>query len=232
MRKILQNTHTRLEITENFTSSYNARHHKGEEIYITCRGEGAKSSCSLFSAFVGVLNKSQWGKKKNKNLSNWHPAEKSGIGTLSPSRAVARNLRVRRISSISGRSYSSMKLSLTILDPPWRGSFSLSTPLIPPLPISIIPQLRTEARREPRDPAKRSLSRGQRVRKRENSRVSASRSVAFDRSIANTLVYTRSRASIIFIAAVLSRVQILHFYRRAIFCPCLHLILWRCTIVF
>lgn len=83
------------------------------------------------------------------------------------------------------------------------------------------------AHRGLQDSAKRSLLRGQRVRKRENSRVSASRSVAFDRSIANTLVYTGLRASIIFIAAVLSR--ILHFYRHAIFPPCLRLILLRYT---
>lgn len=49
--------------------------------------------------------------------------QKSRIGTLSRSRAVARNLQARRISAVPAPRrfvYSSMKLSLTIPDLPWQ----------------------------------------------------------------------------------------------------------------
>lgn len=128
--KILQNTH--LEITDNILHLVIMQKLKrwGNIYYIVrkCVWE-AQNLAARYFPLSSVFLINQRGKKR-KNLSNWHPAEKSGIGTLSPSRAVARNLRARRISSTPRRSYSSMKLSLTILDLPWRGSFSLSTPLI------------------------------------------------------------------------------------------------------
>lgn len=116
--------------------------------------------CFLLSSAL-LIN--QWGKKR-KIYRTDNPRKNRVLAhypLLELSRAISGRGEYRR-------SYSSMKLSLTILDLPWRGQFFPFNASYPSAPTPDHPSI---AFRGSQGPAKRSLSRGQRVRKRENSRV-------------------------------------------------------------
>lgn len=124
------------------------------------------------------------------------------------------------------RSYSSMKLSLTILELPWRSSFSFSTPRPPPPRFAYLDHFSIAYRALRRTPGFRETFPFERSKSADAKILALALYVAprlIDRLRIQLYTHARKHRSYL-LPLSCHEVRILHFYRYAIFCSCLRLI--------